>query len=63
MDNHKGVGEEFLYYATPTMEIAFHELVRMPNSDREEAIVEKVQPRAMICFQSHSSRSGTWGTI
>jgi hypothetical protein len=40
LERHK-VGEDFLYYATPMLELAFHETVRMPNSEKEEALIEK----------------------
>lgn len=41
LEKHKGVGDAFLYYATPSLELAFHEVVRMPNLEKEEALVEK----------------------
>jgi len=41
LDRHKGVGEDLPYYATPWVELAFHEPVRMPNVDREEHLVMK----------------------
>uniref|UniRef100_A0A6B2LEC0 Rap-GAP domain-containing protein n=1 Tax=Arcella intermedia TaxID=1963864 RepID=A0A6B2LEC0_9EUKA len=41
LEQHKDVGSDLPYYSTPWVELAFHEVVRMPNVDREESLVMK----------------------